>query len=107
LIDRRDWAAALAIAACTLVPLGIMPIATDTSRLVGMGFAGVLFSVVILLPELRTALGQRLFSLACVLSVAVPYFPSGGAWLEVPAGGYYKAFYMYFRAWFSRLFDLG
>jgi hypothetical protein len=99
LVTRREWAAAGALAACALTPLATMPLATDTSRLVGVGFAGILFAVVILLPTLR-ATGQRLFALACIFSVLVPYFPAGPNWLEVPAGGYYKAFYMYVRGWF-------
>ncbi len=99
LFARREWWAAFALAACTLVPLATMPIATDTSRLVGVGFAGILFSIVLLLPELQNA-GRRLFALACIFSVLIPYYPSGGNWLEVPAGGYYKAVYMYVRGWF-------
>ena len=99
LIARRQWIWAAVLAACTLTPLATMPIATDTSRLVGVGFAGILFSIVLLLPELR-ATGQRLFALVCLFSILVPYFPSGGAWIELPAGGYYKAFYMYVRGWF-------
>jgi hypothetical protein len=99
LLARREWAGAFALAACTLVPVATMPIATDTSRLVGMGFAGILFAVVILLPDLRSSLGRRLFALACIASVLVPYYPSGPLWLEVPAGGYYKAVYMYMRTW--------
>ena len=99
LVARREWIWAAVVAACAMTPLATMPIATDTSRLVGVGFAGILFAVVLLLPELR-ATGQRLFALACVFSVLVPYYPSGANWLEVPAGGYYKAFYMYVRGWF-------
>lgn len=98
LIARREWGAAAALAACTLVPLATMPIATDTSRLVGVGFAGILFSIVLQLPTLQSA-GQRLFALACILSIVIPYYPSGGNWLELPAGGYYKAVYMYVRGW--------
>lgn len=100
LLARRQWAPAGALAACTLVPLATMPIATDTSRLVGMGFAGILFAVVVLLPDLRTSMGRRLFALACVASILVPYYPSGASWFESPAGGYYKAAYLYVRGWF-------
>lgn len=100
LLAQRQWAGAAALAACTLVPLATIPISLDTSRLVGLGFAGILFSVVLLLPELRTPMGQRLFALTCLFSVLIPYYPSGASWLEVPAGGYYKAVYMYVRGWF-------
>ncbi|HEV2295167.1 MAG TPA: hypothetical protein VGR35_15035 [Tepidisphaeraceae bacterium] len=100
LIARKEFTAAGALAACTLASLGTIPIATDTSRLVGMGFSGILFAVVVVLPELRSSFGRRLFVLACVASVLVPYYPSGASWLEVPAGGYYKAVYMYVRGFF-------
>ncbi len=99
LLRRRDGWGFIAIIACTCTALGTMPLATDTSRHVAQGFAGILFSAVILLEEVRSRLGRFVVLLICLFTIALPYLPSGGNWLELPAGGLYKAIYMYVRGW--------
>jgi hypothetical protein len=87
LLRRRQLYAALALASVTLTPLVTLVVATDTSRLAGLGFLGVLLALTILWRSLASGWQRSLLRALLVLNLLLPSIYVAANYHRIPRAG--------------------
>jgi hypothetical protein len=90
LLWRSRFYSALALAGLLLTPLATLVVATDTSRLAGLGFLGALLALAILWRSIESTRERYLIRGMLILNILVPsvYIPAN--YNRIPRAGLYE-----------------
>ena len=90
LLRQRQFYTALATASLVLTPLATLVVATDSSRLAGLGFLGVLLALAILWRSRDSLAKQYLLRGVLALNLLIPSIYVAANYHRIPRAGLYE-----------------
>lgn len=90
LLRRRLIRSALALASLALTPLATLVVATDASRLAGLGFLGVLLALTVLWQSIESVWERWLIQAMVVLNILAPSVYVASNFQRIPRAGLYE-----------------